>query len=85
MSYERGVHYVAFEELQLYVWTLTNLADGQIGWMLAHKPYLSPYNHQIQWFMKPTVPWEAVKYNEAIVSLFESCNIKGIVYDEEHG
>jgi hypothetical protein len=30
-NYEKGVHYVTLDELQLHVWTLTESDDGQVG------------------------------------------------------
>jgi hypothetical protein len=44
-SYERGIHFVVIRELQLRVWLLTESADGQLGWTLAHDASLKPHGH----------------------------------------
>ncbi|KAI4967194.1 hypothetical protein ZWY2020_023705 [Hordeum vulgare] len=82
-SHEGGVRYVALDKFQLHVWTLTESTDGQIGWVLAHNVDLSPYNHQVQWVMDPSVPWEAVEHNKTLLSLFEPCNSKELIDYEE--
>ncbi|XBI50363.1 hypothetical protein VPH35_113778 [Triticum aestivum] len=84
VNYDKGVHYVALDKFQLHVWTLTESADGQIGWMLAHETDLVPYNHELQQLMEPRVPWEVVESNKGLLSLFEHCNfIKKFIHDEE--
>ncbi|XBH65598.1 hypothetical protein VPH35_119168 [Triticum aestivum] len=82
-SYDGGVRYVALDKFQLHVWRLTESAAGQIGWMLEHVADLTPYNHKVQQFMEPRVSWEAVESNKALLSLFEQCNLKEFVDDEE--
>lgn len=43
--YERGVHYVVINMLQLRVWMLTESMDGQLAWTLAHDANLNPESH----------------------------------------
>lgn len=69
-SYERGVHYVALDRFQLQVWTLTESADCQVGWMLAHEVDLSSYL-KIRHHWEPTVWWKAFGNNHALFSLFK--------------
>jgi hypothetical protein len=46
--------------------------------MLAHKADLSPSNKRV--WIERGVPWEVVKNNNALVSLFEPCKNKKIIY-----
>ncbi|CAM0943205.1 unnamed protein product [Alopecurus aequalis] len=77
VSYERGVHYVALDKLQLHVWTLTKSVDGQVDWVLAHEADLSPYDHWSWW--KPKVPWEGTTNCKVLFSLFK---IEQIIYGQ---
>ncbi|XBH81648.1 hypothetical protein VPH35_107169 [Triticum aestivum] len=81
-NYESGVHYVALDKFILQVWTLMELVDGQVRWMLAHEADLSLYEVKIQEQWEPRVLWDVVEKN-ALVSLFEPCNTKEIIYDED--
>uniref|UniRef100_M8B1S0 Uncharacterized protein n=1 Tax=Aegilops tauschii TaxID=37682 RepID=M8B1S0_AEGTA len=81
-SYDRGVHYVAHDKIQLRVWTLIESDDGQVQWMLAHQAELS---HEIPQWIEPRVPWKAIGNKKAIASLFEPYNIEDFMYDEEDG
>jgi hypothetical protein len=81
VNYEKGVHYVTLDKLQLHVWKLTESIDAKVGWMLAHKADLSPSNKKV--WIGHRVPWEMVKNNNALVSLFEPCKNKKIIYAKE--
>jgi hypothetical protein len=83
VSYEKGVHYVALDKLQLHVWKLTESIDGKVGWMIAHKADLSPYGHKRHMWMERSVPWEVVENNKTLASLFEPCKIKKTTYNEK--
>ncbi|KAK1620915.1 hypothetical protein QYE76_026432 [Lolium multiflorum] len=85
VSYEKGVHYVALHKLQLHVWKLTESIDGQVGWMIAHKADLSPYDHKPHTWMECRVPWEVVENNKALASLFEPCKNKKTIYNGKDG
>ena len=73
-SYEKGIHYVAFDRFHLQVWVLKEPVDGKLGWTLTHEANLSPYVHSINHSPLPTqsmVPWKAVKRKKHKFSLFE--------------
>uniref|UniRef100_A0ACD5XC07 Uncharacterized protein n=1 Tax=Avena sativa TaxID=4498 RepID=A0ACD5XC07_AVESA len=76
-SYERGIHYVAINQLELQVWMLTTSTDGtQLGWTLFHHASLNLHCHAVEPLtIQPRVAWGVVQSSEdELVSLFEDSN-----------
>ncbi|XBI32897.1 hypothetical protein VPH35_056280 [Triticum aestivum] len=85
-SYERGVHYVAINILQLRVWMLTESMDGQLGWTLAHDVNLNPDSHithpQRGLMVQSRVTWRVVESSGETLSLTKYDN-RDAVEDED--
>uniref|UniRef100_A0A8I7BHU6 Uncharacterized protein n=1 Tax=Hordeum vulgare subsp. vulgare TaxID=112509 RepID=A0A8I7BHU6_HORVV len=79
-SYERGIRYVALNEFQLQVWTLTESANGQVRWMMAHQGNLGPYDLKLRKLWEPRVSWKPVENKKTLVSLFEPCKMEEFIY-----
>ncbi|XBH88063.1 hypothetical protein VPH35_075407 [Triticum aestivum] len=78
-SYGRGIRYAIFKELQLEVWDLTELPDGQFRWKLAHKADLKEQERTMDYMrdrlrIEPKKTWAVVESTKDLISLFESEN-----------
>jgi hypothetical protein len=85
-SYERGIHYVAINQLQLQVWMLTESIGAQLGWTLSHEVNLTPHCHMVEPLaIQPRVTWGVVESSEdELVSLFEDGNYGERICSEEY-
>ncbi|XBH58934.1 hypothetical protein VPH35_080282 [Triticum aestivum] len=78
-SYGGGIRYAVFKELQLEVWDLTELADGQLIWTLAHKADLKEQERAMNYTgdrlrMELKKTWAVVESTKDLISLFEREN-----------
>ncbi|KQK23997.1 hypothetical protein BRADI_1g77485v3 [Brachypodium distachyon] len=52
-NYDRGICYVVLKELQLKVWELTELGEGQLGWTLTHEANLEAHDRTYLGYIYP--------------------------------
>ncbi|CAM0884894.1 unnamed protein product [Alopecurus aequalis] len=85
-SYERGIHYVAIDQLRLQVWMLTKSADGQLGWTQSHKVNLDSHSRMADPLtITPKVTWGVVERNkDKLISLFEDSYHGESIHGEEN-
>uniref|UniRef100_M8AMX2 F-box associated domain-containing protein n=1 Tax=Aegilops tauschii TaxID=37682 RepID=M8AMX2_AEGTA len=71
-SYERGIHYVGINQLELQVWMLNESIACQLGWTRSHEADLNPPYHMMDWLtIQPRATWEVVGSNSVLLDLFE--------------
>lgn len=79
-SCERGICYVVLDKFHLEVWELTELADDQLGWTLAHEANLEAHYPMVNYLsqepmLQPSTRWEVVESDKDLISLFKVENI----------
>ncbi|KAE8790893.1 hypothetical protein D1007_34707 [Hordeum vulgare] len=84
-SYERGIHYVAVNELQLRLWILNESVHGQLGWTLAHVASLNLHNHIIDNLTtEPRVRWALAESCDKLVSFLKDSYYEESICSEDN-